>query len=119
PGSGPLDAVYLVHAGEELTAEAMEAANAQVAEFLMLDTVTSAGNLLEACRLEIGETPGLRLRSFGLHQFGFAQHKLLDDSVNRVCHNVFLQFTGPQPTQEPKRLSLLQSSGDIHSSDQP
>ncbi len=118
-GSGPLDAVYLVHAGEELSAEEMENASAKVAEFLMLDTVTAAGNLLEACRLEIGETPGLRLRSFGLHQFGFAQDKLLDDSINRVCHNVFLQLGGPQPTQEPKKLSLLHSSGDVHSSDQP
>src|SRR5205809_96559 len=70
-GSGPLDAVYLVHAGEELSAEQIDAASDQVAEFLMLNTVTGAGNLLEACRLEIGETPELRLRSFGLYQFGF------------------------------------------------
>ncbi len=118
-GSGPLDAVYFLHAGEELSAEDMEAANAKVAEFLMLDTMTPAGNLLEACRLEIGETPGLRLRSFGLHQFGFAQDKLLDESVNRICHNVFRQLSGPQPAQEQKKISILQGTGDIHSSDQP
>jgi serine/threonine protein kinase len=118
-GSGPLDAVYFLHAGEELSAEDMEAANTKVAEFLMLDTVTPAGNLLEACRLEIGETPGLRLRSFGLHQFGFAQDKLIDETVNRICHNVFRHLSGPQPGQEAKKISILQGTGDIHSSDQP
>jgi hypothetical protein len=119
-GSGPLDAVYFVHAGEELSAEDMEAVSAKVAEFLMLDTVTAAGNLLEACRLEIGETPGLRLRSFGLQQFGFAQDKLLDETVNRVCHNVFLHLSGPQQTQGPKKISILQTTvEDVYSSDQP
>src|SRR4029079_12864150 len=118
--SGPLCAFYFVHAGEELSAEDMEAVSAKVAEFLMLDTVTAAGNLLEACRLEIGETPGLRLRSFGLQQFGFAQDKLLDETVNRVCHNVFLHLSGPQQTQGPKKISTLQTPvEDVYSSDQP
>ena len=59
-GSGALDAAYLIHAGEELSPQQMDAASDRVAEFLMLDTVTPAGNLLEACRLEEGETPGLQ-----------------------------------------------------------
>src|SRR4029453_13499918 len=64
---GALDAVYLIHAGEELSQQQMDAASDRVAEFLMLDTVTATGNLLEACRLETSETPGLKLRSFGLY----------------------------------------------------
>jgi eukaryotic-like serine/threonine-protein kinase len=117
-GSGPLDAAYLIHAGDELSAEQIDGASEQVAEFLMLDTTTGAGNLLEACRLEIGETPGLRLRSFGLHQFGFAHDKLIDDSVSRICRSIVQRLIGPQATDEPKRTSILLRGGNIRSSDQ-
>ena len=44
-----------------------------------------------------GETPGLRLRSFGLYQFGFAHDKMLDNSVSRICRAVVQRLSGPQP----------------------
>lgn len=116
-GSGALDAAYLVHVGDELSAQEMDAAAERVAEFLMLDTMTLAGNLLEACRLETGETPGLKLRSFGLYQFGFAHDKLLDDSVNRVCQAAIQRLSGPHPTQEAKKPTLLSSGGDVRVAD--
>jgi eukaryotic-like serine/threonine-protein kinase len=109
-GSGALDVAYLIHAGEDLSPEQMDAANDRVAEFLMLDSVTPAGNLLEACRLEESEAPGLKLHSFGLYQFGFAHDRLLDDSVNSVCRAVVQRLGGPAPTQEQKRPSLLSSA---------
>jgi serine/threonine protein kinase len=106
-GSGALDAAYLVHAGDDLSAPEMDASADRVAEFLMLDTLTSAGTILEACRLEIGETPGLKLRSFGLHQFGLAHDKLLDNSVNRICHAVIDRLGGPKQSPDQKKPSLL------------
>jgi hypothetical protein len=108
---GALNSAYLIHAGEELSPEQMNAASDRVAEFLMLDTVTPAGNLLEACRLEVGETPGLRLHSFGLYQFGFAHDKLLDDSVNRICRAAVERLSGPSTKAEQKKPSLLSSGG--------
>jgi serine/threonine protein kinase len=106
-GSGALDAAYLIHAGDDLSAPEMDASADRVAEFLMLDTVTPTGTILEACRLETSETPGLKLRSFGLHQFGLAHDKLLDNSVNRICHAVIDRLSGPQQSAEPKKPSLL------------
>jgi len=111
-GKDALDAAYLIHAGDELSPQQFDAASERVAEFLMLDTVTPAGTLLEACRLEIGETPGLRLRSFGLYQFGFAHDKLLDDSVNRICRTVVQRLSGLSPAAEQKKPSLLHGGGD-------
>jgi eukaryotic-like serine/threonine-protein kinase len=106
-GQTALDAAYLIHAGEELSPQQMDAASDRVAEFLMLDTVTPAGNILEACRLEESETPGLKLRSFGLYQLGFAHDKMLDNAVNRICRGVVNRLSGPTPQQEQKRPSLL------------
>jgi serine/threonine protein kinase len=112
-GSGALDAAYLIHAGDELSAQEMDAAADRVAEFLMLDTMTPAGNILEACRLEAGETPGLKLRSFGLYQFGFAHDKILDDSINRICKLVVASLRGPVQTTDSKKPTLLSSGGDV------
>jgi eukaryotic-like serine/threonine-protein kinase len=109
-GSGALDVAYLIHAGEDLSPQQMDTTSDRVAEFLMLDTVTPAGNLLEACRLESSETPGLKLHSFGLYQFGFAHDKLLDESVNRICRSIVQRLSGPAATPEQKKSSLLQAA---------
>ncbi len=116
-GSGALDAAYLIHAGEDLSSQQFDAATDRVAEFLMLDTVTPAGNLFEACRLDVGEQQGLSLRSFGLYQFGFAHDRLLDDSVNRICRGVVKRLSGAAEAREHKKHSLLQSGGDTRQSE--
>jgi serine/threonine protein kinase len=110
-GSGALSAVYLMHAGEELSPAEMDAAGDRVAEFLMLDTITQTGNALEAARAEEGDTLGLPLRSFGLYEFGFAHDRLLDDSVHRVCRAVVQRLSGPTQTPEMKKPGRLLSGG--------
>ena len=117
-GKGALDAAYLIHAGDELSPQQMDGASDQVAEFLMLDTVTPAGTLFEACRMEVGEAPGLSLRSFGLYQFGFAHDKLLDDAVNRICQGVVQRLSGPSASSEQKKPSLLARGGDAIANEQ-
>jgi hypothetical protein len=102
-GCGALDAAYLIHAGEELSQQQMDAASDRVAEFLMLDTITAAGNLLAAARNEPGEHAGLALRSFGLYEFGFTHDQLLDDSVNQICRAVLDRLSGPKQTPEQKK----------------
>jgi eukaryotic-like serine/threonine-protein kinase len=119
PGLGALDAVYLIHAGEELSPPQMEAASDRVAEFLLLDSITLAGNALESARLEEGEATGLRLRSFGLYQCGFAHDKLLDESVHRVCRAVIQRLSGPVQTAEQKKQARLLSGAAPAAPDQP
>jgi hypothetical protein len=110
-GANGIDAVYLIHAGEDLTPPQMEAANDRVAAFLLLDTATAAGNVLEAARLEEGDQTGLRLRSFGLYEFGFAHDKLLDDSVNRICREVVRRLGGPSQVSQQKKPARLLGAG--------
>ena len=50
---GALDGVYLIHAGEELSTQQMAETSDRVAEFLMLDAITPAGNLLEIGRAHV------------------------------------------------------------------
>jgi serine/threonine protein kinase len=106
-GSPAVDAVYLVHAGDELSAADMEMASDRVAEFLALDTISAAGSLLEACRLEQSETPELRLRSFGICPFGFAHDRLLDDSTNRISRMLLQRLSGAAAASEVKKPSRL------------
>ncbi|HZN32440.1 MAG TPA: tubulin-like doman-containing protein, partial [Pirellulaceae bacterium] len=112
-GEGALSNVYLVHAGEELSPTQIEAASDRVAEFLMLDAVTPAGTVLEAARCEEGDTLGLRLRSFGLHEFGFTHDRLLDDSVHRICRAVISRLRGPQQMPEQKKAPRLLPSSTV------
>ena len=118
-GEGALDTVYLMHAGEELSPAQMDAASERVAEFLMLDSITPAGNALEAARCEEGDTVGLRLRSFGLHEFGFAHDQLLDDSVHRICRAVVQRLSGPQQSPEQKKGPRLLASTTTPVEDRP
>jgi len=112
-GATGVDAVYLIHAGEDLAPQQIDAASDRVAEFLMLDTATAAANLLEAARLEEGDQTGLKLRSFGLYEFGFAHDKLLDDSVNRICRAAVQRFGGPTQAAQQKKPPKLLGGGGI------
>jgi hypothetical protein len=108
--------VYFIHAGEDLSPQQMEAASDRVAEFLMLDSITPAGSFLEAARLEVSETPGLRLRSFGLYEFGFTHGELLDASVNRLCRALLQRLGGPSQAAEQKKPSRLLGGGTVEAS---
>ena len=112
-GASGIDAVYLLHAGEDLNPQQMDAANDRVAEFLLLDSATPAGNLIEAARLEEGDQAGLKLRSFGLYEFGFAHDRLLDDSVNRICRTVVQRLSGPLQISQQKKPAKLLGAGPL------
>lgn len=101
-----LNDAYLVHLGEELAPEQYEAACDQVAEFLLLDSITLAAAALDAARRETPpeKTEGLRLRTFGLCQIGFAHDQLVDVAVKRVCRNVIERWQGA-----PRRADTRQS----------
>ena len=94
-----LRAAYLVHLGEELSPEQFLAGCDRVAEFLLLDTITSTGAALESARAEPGTgDERLRVRTFGLVQVGFAHDGLVDQAVHRISRGVVERWLG-----EPKR----------------
>ena len=110
--AGGLDAAYVVHVGEELSNQQWESACDNIAEFMLLDTITPAGHILRAARQEPGELPGLNVRSFGLYQLGFAHDRLVDDAVRRVCRETIARWNGPTNKPEARKASprLLPSS---------
>lgn len=99
---------YLVHLGEELSPEQFDAACDKVAEFLLLDSVTPAAALLAASRqappqpTENGVAEGLRLRTFGLCQIGFAHDRLIEAAVKRTCRAVVERWHGAPRRVSPK-----------------
>ena len=100
--AGGLDAAYVVHIGEDLSVEQWEAACDQIAEFLLLDAITPAGPAMRAAR-QSSQHPGLRLRSFGLFQLGFAHDRLVDEAVRRVCRETISRWNGNPSKSEPKK----------------
>ncbi|MCU0876579.1 MAG: protein kinase [Pirellulaceae bacterium] len=99
---------YLVHLGEELATEQFDTACDKVAEFLLLDSVTPTAALLAATRQLPSEQPaegaaeGLRLRTFGLCQIGFAHDQLIEAAVKRICRGVVERWQGAPRRVNPK-----------------
>jgi serine/threonine protein kinase len=101
--AGGLDAAYVVHVGEEMSNQQWESACDNIAEFLLLDAITPAGHVLRAAREEPSDVPGLKVRSFGLYQLGFAHDKLVDDAVRRVCRETIARWDGPTNKPEARK----------------
>ncbi|MEX2173095.1 MAG: tubulin-like doman-containing protein [Pirellulaceae bacterium] len=108
-----IDDAYLVHLGEELAPEQYEAACDKVSEFLLLDSVTLAAASLEAARHQPREaTQGLRVRTFGLCQIGFAHDHLVEIAVKRVARNVVERWQGAPRRNDPKQsIRLIPKAG--------
>jgi hypothetical protein len=119
--AGGLDAAYVVHIGEDLSAEQWEAACDQIAEFLLLDAITPAGPAMRAARQQPSQQTGLKLRSFGLYQLGFAQDRLVDEAVRRVCRETINRWGGNPSKSEPKKAAprLLPSANQAAASAEP
>ncbi len=138
PASKPaINDAYLVHLGEELTQEQYEATCDKIAEFLMLDSVTLAAAALAASRKEPvagkelavdnesvagratvpgkdlkASDEGMRLRTFGLCQIGFAHDQLVDVAVKRVSRGIVERWHGAPRRIDPKQsVRLLPKPG--------
>jgi len=102
-----------VHLGEELALEQYEASCDKVAEFLMLDSVTLTAAALATARKEAPPaTEGMRLRTFGVCQIGFAHDQLVDVAVKRVCRNIVERWLGAPRSIDPKQsVRLIRNAG--------
>ena len=110
-----INSTYLVHVGEELSSSQFHAACDQVAEFLMLDSVTATSAALDTARGTSTPEPGRRqVRTFGLCQIGFAQDELVDRAVKRVSRAAIERWLGTTRQAETRQSVRL-----IGGTDQP
>lgn len=84
PGVTAFDQTYLVHLGEGLDSTEFEQATQAVAEYLRLDTFSSAGAFFDACR---DATPA-SLRSFGLSRRTPASSEFCDNFAGSISQYV-------------------------------
>jgi hypothetical protein len=101
-GDGPFPHTYLVHLGNDLTAEEYERATDSLAEYLYRGTVTAAAAYFDKCR-EIHRrdsgawSPTASLRSFGLKAVADAQGGLLTGAADKLCRAVIGRWCGEPP----------------------
>ena len=90
---------YLVHLGSGLDNQQFERATDNLAQYLYLNTATSAGVLLDKCREKedrLGEprSAGMKLRTFGLFQFGYSHGEIPAAAAEILSREVALRWSG-------------------------
>lgn len=85
----PFRDTYLIHLGDGLNDDQFEEVVDQVAEYLYLDTATTAAQFLRACRDAEPRQPTTRnleipLRSFGLHQYSCLRDDVLSVALEHL-----------------------------------
>ena len=94
---------YLVHLGNELDDRQFGRATDDLAQYLYLNTATSAGALFDKCRekedrLSEPRSAGVKLRTFGLYQFGYSHGPIPTAAAEILSREVVLRWLG-QPGQ--------------------
>lgn len=84
---------YLIDLGEGLNEQQFDDAADKVATYLLLDTVTNAGDFFRACRDAEPRNPDtrnaeIRLRTCGLYQFSCLQDDIVAVAVEHLCRNM-------------------------------
>jgi serine/threonine protein kinase len=103
-GVSAFDSAYLIHLGENLSEVEFDQAVQSVAEYLRLNTLTTAGAFFDACR-ELPELDGeslaipslqrkeaSSLRSFGLYQRAAAPSEFCDEFARIVSRHVIASW---------------------------
>ena len=90
---------YLVHLGNELDDRQFELATDDVAQYLYLNTATGAGTLFDKCRekedrLADARSAGVKLRTFGLYQFGYSHGVIPTAAAEILSREVVLRWSG-------------------------
>lgn len=115
-GDGPFTHTYLVHLGDDLDERQFDSATDELAEYLYLSAVTSAGTFFDKCRQETspsGQSPsgGQRLRTFSVCQIGCSQSNLPAATTEFLCKQVIDRWCGEGARfEEVGRLASLQAA---------
>ena len=93
------DSTYFVPLGDGLTEEQLKENAGSVAQYLMLDTMTSAQTFFSASRESLPATISGKpaLRTFGLHEESTASQQALDAVTQQLCQHVVLGWSGAAP----------------------
>ena len=106
-GVPAFDSTYFVRLGDGLTPEQLKENADSVAQYLLLDTLTSAQTFFGASRDALPTTiegqPALR--TFGLHEESVASQQALDAVTQQLCQHVVLGWSGAEPDAVPSAKS--------------
>jgi eukaryotic-like serine/threonine-protein kinase len=117
---------YLVHLGNELDDKQFERATDDVAEYLYLNTATMAGSLFDKCRekedrLAEPRSAGVKLRTFGLYQFGYSHGIIPTAAAEILSREVILRWSGQSGENAPgndNRGKVVEALGEEGQADQ-
>ncbi len=117
---------YLVHLGDEVDDEQFGRATDDLAQYLYLNAATAAGALFDKCRKKEGlsrqRSAGVKLRTFGLYQFGYSHGSIPSAAAEILSKNVILRWLGQPLEKGPAsdtRSSQLDARADEQRVDQP
>lgn len=110
------DDTYFVNLGDGLSPEQLQESTNSVAQYLVLDTISSASMFVDSCREATPKTIGglPALRSFGLHEEEAVSQQTLDALARQLCQRVVLGWSG----NEIDHPSQLESPGSPSPGDQ-
>ena len=96
---------YLVHLGDELDDQQFKQATDNMAQYLYLNTATSAGALFDKCRekkdrLVEPRSAGMKLRTFGLFQFGYSHGEIPVAAAEILSREVAVRWSGQSGQSE-------------------
>jgi hypothetical protein len=102
PEQPPFPDCYLIHLGDQLSRDASAAATDLVADYLYLNTVTTAGAFLDEYRTQTRVSGPPTFRTFGLDRIVFPRRPLARLAARRFCQN-FLQRWRGEVSPEARR----------------
>lgn len=97
-GVPPFEHTYFLHLGDGLNSDDFENATSDIADYLVLDSLTPANSFFEACRKIESPTPQASIRSFGVSRISSASPGLADALVGDVCLEVLSRWIGSNDT---------------------
>jgi serine/threonine protein kinase len=111
PGEVPFKESYLIHLGDHLDKTDADAATHAVAEYLYLNTTTTAGKSLEQHRMSARPAPtaregGMSMRTFGLAQISFPRYSLAELAADLFCVHLINRWRGESTGQPDGTIDL-------------
>lgn len=110
-GEPPFPEAYLVYLGDQMEEAAVDAATDNVAEFLHLQTLTTASSFFDGrqpseAALAQGDRGGLRVRTFGMSRITVPRYLLADEAGKSFCKYLVGRWRGELSTTEHEQKEL-------------
>lgn len=114
-GTPVFDNTYFLSLGDGLSSEQLKKNADVVAQYFMLDALTSANKFFEASRSALPATVGdlPSLRTFGVFEQQLASEQMLDELTNQLCQRVVLGWSGSEQDTSSKSTRESQLAYDV------